>query len=310
MKNHTAGDPVKGYKWSRKSTYTVARQLKVVGIDIGPTTARRLLKAMGFSLRKNRKSIEATTGKSPDHQRRNQQFFYINKQRRQYEDKQLPVISIDTKNRELIGQFYQDGQAWGRESTQVFDHDFPSMAKGIGIPHGLYDTVRNEGFISIGVSKDTSEFAVDNLRTWWLKIGHVAYPHADEILLLADCGGSNGYRTRLWKQQLQEGFCNPLKLKVRVCHYPPGASKWNPIEHRLFSFISRNWTAQPLDSYQTMLNFIRSTSTSTGLRVNAWLNRKKYSTGIRVSHEEMKQVCISNYTANSKWNYSISPASW
>ncbi len=310
MKYHTAGDPVNGCKWSRKSTYAIAREFKHIGIDVCPTTVGRLLKAKGYSLRKNRKSIETPTGKPPDPQCRNRQFLYIAKQRRQYEVRELPVISVDTKSRELIGQFYQDGQSWGQKSIPVFDHDFPSVAKGVGIPHGIYDTLRNEGFVSVGTSKDTSEFAVDNLRAWWLKIGRHAYPHANEILLLADCGGSNGYRTRLWKQQLQEQFCNPLGLKVRVCHYPPGASKWNPIEHRLLAFISRNWAAQPLDSYQTMLNFIRTTSTNTGLRVHACLNRKKYQRGIRISDAQMQLVRITNYTANSEWNYSIAPAKW
>jgi hypothetical protein len=161
---------------------------------------------------------------------------------------------------------------------------------------------------SVGTSKDTSAFAVDSLRTWWLRIGRQAYPQANEILLLADCGGSNGYRTRLWKQQLQEQFCTPLGLTVRVCHYPPGASKWNPIEHRLFAFISRNWAAQPLDSYQTMLNFIRTTSTNTGLNVQACLNRKKYQRGIRISDAQMQIIQLTNYTSNPDWNYSIDPA--
>ena len=217
------------------------------------------------------------------------------------------MISIDTKNRELIGQFFQDGLAWGDEALDVFDHDFPSMAKGIGIPHGLYDTVRNEGFVSVGISKDTSQFAVDHLRTWWIEHGRLAYPRAEEILLLADCGGSNGYRTRLWKQQLQERFCNPFGVTARVCHYPPGASKWNPIEHRLFGPISSNWAAQPLDSHQTMLNFIRGTSTKTGLRVHASLNRRKYQRGIQISNAQMQQIHLKTYTANPLWNYSIAP---
>ncbi len=310
MKHHTAGDPVKGYKWSRKSTYTIATELKRFGVHVSPSTVGALLKADGYYLRKNRKSIEAPTGKPPDRQRRNRQFFYIAKQRRHYEARQLPVVSIDTKNRELIGQFYQHGRAWGRESINVFDHDFPSLAKGVGIPHGIYDTTRNEGFVSVGISKDTAQFAVDNLCAWWTKIGRRAHPHADEILILADCGGSNGYRTRLWKQQLQELFCNPFGITVRVCHYPPGASKWNPIEHRLFSFISRNWAAQPLDSHQTMLNFIRSTSTNTGLSVHAQLNRRKYQRGIRVSNAQFQLISIIRHTSNPDWNYSIAPSRW
>jgi len=309
-KHHTAGDPVSGCRWSLKSTYAIARELKRMLIDVSAATVGRLLKAENYSLRKNRKSLETPTGKPPDRKRRNRQFLYIAKQRCHYEQRELPVISLDTKNRELIGQFYQDGRIWSQESTPVFDHDFPSVAKGIGIPHGIYDTIRNEGFVSVGISKDTAQFAVDNLRAWWLQIGQSAYPNATEILLLADCGGSNGYRTRLWKQQLQEQFCNPLGLTVRVCHYPPGASKWNPIEHRLFGFISRNWAGVPLDSYQTMLNFIRTTSTQTGLNVHARLNRKQYQRGIQVCQEQMDRIQLTSHTANPDWNYSIAPATW
>jgi len=310
MKNNTAGNPANGCLWSRKSTYKIAGELQRLHIQVSAATVRRLLKAKKYSLRKNRKSLEAPTGKPADPLRRNRQFLYINRQRRRCEAEALPVISIDTKNRELIGQFFQQGLAWGDESIEVFDHDFPSMAKGIGIPHGLYDTVRNEGFISVGVSKDTAQFAVDHLRTWWLEYGRLAYPNAEELLLLADCGGSNGYRTRLWKQQLQERFCNPFGVTVRVCHYPPGASKWNPIEHRLFGPISSNWAAQPLESHQTMLNFIRGTSTQTGLRVEASLNRRQYQCGIQISNEQMQRIHLTAYTSNPLWNYSIAPSEW
>ena len=310
MKHNTAGDPVNGCLWSRKSTYKIAAELRLLQIKVSASTVRRLLKANGYSLRKNRKNLETPTGKPPDRESRNRQFLYIAQQRRRCEAKDIPVISLDTKNRELIGQFYQDGLSWGDESTAVYDHDFPSVAKGRGIPHGIYDTLRNEGFISVGTSKDTSQFAVDHLRAWWTQHGHDAYPDAQEVLLLADCGGSNGYRTRLWKHQLQERFCNPFGLTVRVCHYPPGASKWNPIEHRLFGFISRNWAAQPLDTYQTMLNFIRGTSTQTGLRVHASLNRKKYQRGIKISNTQMQQICLKTYTSNPLWNYSIAPRKW
>ncbi len=265
MKHETAGDPVGGCKWSRKSTYQIARQLNHLGIQVSAGTVGRLLKAQDYSLRVNRKSLESNSGKAPDPHRRDRQFHYIRRQRRTYETRDLPVISVDTKSGELIGCFFQSGQRWSSELLPVFDHDFPSQAMGVGIPYGIYDAGRNEGFVAVGTNSDTSAFAVDSIRTWWLQIGHHHYPEADEILLLADCGGSNGYRTRLWKQQLQERFCNPLGLKVRVAHYPPGASKWNPIEHRLFSFISANWAAEPLVSYQTMLNFIRTTRIEEGL---------------------------------------------
>ena len=224
MKDATAGDPVSGIKWTRKSTYRIARHLTAMGIEVSAGTVGRLLKAQGYSLRKNRKNIETPTGKAPDPQRRDRQFHYIRRQRHHYETEKLPVISIDTKSRELIGRFHQSGQRWSAESIQVFDHDFPSAAQGVGIPYGIYDTLLNQGFVSVGTSKDTSAFAVDTIRWWWVQFGRQAYPHAEEILIVADGGGSNGYRTRLWKHKLQEQFCNRVGMKVRVCHYPPGAS--------------------------------------------------------------------------------------
>ena len=310
MKDATAGDPLSGIKWSRKSTERIARHLNGMGIKVGAKTVGRLLKQQGYSLRKNRKNIETPTGKPSDPQRRDQQFHYIRRQRRAYESEGLPVISMDTKSRELIGGFHQSGQRWSAERLDVFDHDFPSAAKGVGIPHGIYDMARNEGFISVGISKDTSEFAVDSLRWWWEHAGRAAYPNADEILIVADGGGSNSYRTRLWKQQLQDRFCNPLGIKVRLCHYPPGASKWNPIEHRLFGPISTNWAAQPMQSYETMLKFIRTTQTDTGLRVHARLNRKQYQKGIKVSDAQMQKICLKRSRLNPEWNYTIAPTKW
>ena len=262
MEHETAGDPVRGCKWSRKSTSRIARQLRRLGIHVSARTVARVLKALGYSLRKNRKNLEMPTGKPPDPERRDRQFRYIRRQCREHQAHELPVISIDTKSRELIGRFHQSGQRWSTKDFEVYDHDFPSAAEGVGIPYGIYDTVRNEGFISVGTTKDTAEFAVASLRRWWTQVGRGAYPHAEEILLLADCGGSNGYRPRLWKYQLQTQFCDRFGLKVRVCHYPPGSSKWNPIEHRLFSFISANWAAEPIESYETMLKFIRTTQTA------------------------------------------------
>lgn len=308
MKHEVAGDPVSGCKWSRKSTYKIARQLNRLHIGVSPSTVGRLLKAQRFSLRKNRKNIESTSSQSTaDRQRRNRQFLYISQQRQAYEAKHLPVISIDTKSRELIGRFYQDGRRWSRELIEVLDHDFPSQAQGIGIPYGIHDTGRNQGFVCVGTSFDTSEFAVDSIRTWWRQVGAQAYPQAQEILLLADCGGSNGYRNRLWKQQLQEGLSDPFNLKVRICHYPPGASKWNPVEHRLFSFISANWAAQPLQSYETMLKFIRTTRTEQGLKVRACLNNKHYTKGIKISDAQMNQIQLKRDRVNPEWNYLILP---
>ena len=310
MKDETVGDPVSGCKYSAKSTYEIAKELNRLGIKVSATTVGRLLKDQDYSLRKNRKHLESHAGKKPDPQRRDRQFHYIRRQRRDYEARDLPIISVDTKSRELIGRFYQHGQRWSSGFIPVLDHDFPSLAKGVGIPYGIYDMLRNEGFISLGASSDTSAFAVDAIRDWWLQLGSHHYPEADEVLILSDCGGSNGYRTRLWKQQLQERFSNPLGLKVRVAHFPPGTSKWNPIEHRLFSFISANWAAVPLESYQIMLNYIRTTKTETGLRVHASFNRKKYLKGIKVSNEQMQQIQLTRYRVNPEWNYSIAPNSW
>lgn len=307
MKDEVAGDPVSGCKWSRKSTYTIAEQINRLNIQVCPSTVSRLLKAQKFSLRKNRKNIESASSKATDPQIRDQQFGYIRRQRREFERKELPVISIDTKARQLIGRFCQGGRRWGRELIEVFDHDFPSQAQGVGISYGIFDPHRNQGFVCVGTSSDTSEFAVDSIRKWWQQVGAQAYPEAEQILLLADCGGSNSYRNRLWKQQLQEGLCDRLGLKVRVSHYPPGASKWNPIEHRLFSFISGNWAAQPLESYETMLKFIRTTQTQQGLKVRACLNNKKYTKGIKVSDEQMEQIQLKHYRVNPQWNYSIEP---
>jgi len=310
MRDEVAGDPVSGLKWSRKSTYKIARQLKRMNISVCASTVARLLKAQSFSLRKNRKNIESTASQTIDPKQRDRQFRYIGKQRRAYEAQDLPVISIDTKSRELIGCFYQDGRRWSQELIEVFDHDFPSQAQGVGIPYGIYDTRGNQGFVCVGTTSDTSEFAVDSIGRWWRQVGSHAYPQAQEILLLADCGGSNGYRNRLWKLKLQENLCDRFNLKVRVCHYPPGASKWNPIEHRLFSFISGNWQAQPLENYQTMLNFIRTTQTEQGLKVRAQLNQKKYTKGIKISAEQMEAICLRRYRVNPKWNYSIVPSKW
>lgn len=307
MEYDTAGDPISGCKWTRKTTQKIAQQLKRVGIRVSANTVGRLLKKMNFSLRVNLKTLESGLRKPPDPRQRDLQFRYIARQIRSYRRKGLPIISVDTKSRELIGQFHQSGRRWCQNPIKVLDHDFPTDAQGVAIPYGIYDLGRNDGFVCVGTTRDTSEFAVDAIRTWWLKAGSKHYPDADQLLLLADCGGINGYRTRLWKSQLQDTFCNRFRLQVKVCHYPPGSSKWNPVEHRLFSFISRNWAAQPLHSYETALKFIRTTKTSEGLSVRAVLNTKKYEKGIKVSDKQMAQIALNRYTLRPNWNYSISP---
>lgn len=215
---------------------------------------------MNYSLRLNLKCLESGQSKPPVPRQRDLQFRYIRSQIRRYKTNAMPVISADTKSRELIGPFHQPGGKWSQEPIKVLDHDFPSDSNGIAIPYGIYDIIQNEGFVCVGTSRDTSEFAVDSIRTWWQNCGSRHYPDADRLLILADCGGSNGYSIRLWKQQLQICLCDRFGLQVKVCHYPPGSSKWNPIEHRMFSFISNNWAAQPLLDYETVSKFIRTTT--------------------------------------------------
>lgn len=308
MEHETAGDPVSGCKWTRKTTGKIAQQLRRAGIRVSAKTAGRLLKQMNFSLRLNLKCLESGQSKPPDPRQRDLQFRYIRGQIRGYKANVMPVISVDTKSRELIGPFHQAGRKWSQEPIQVLDHDFPSDSKGVATPYGIYDLMRNEGYVCVGTSRDTSEFAVDSIRTWWQKVGSRHYPDADRLLVLADCGGSNGYRIRLWKQRLQVALCDRFGLQVKVCHYPPGSSKWNPIEHRMFSFISNNWAAQPLLDYETVLKFIRTTKTSTGLKIRASLVNKNYHKGKKVSDQQMRHIALKHYTQRPNWNYSISPS--
>lgn len=307
MKYETAGDPVSGCKWTRKTTGKIAKQLKRVSIHVSANTVGRLLKKMSFSLRVNLKCLESGMKNPPPPRKRNQQFRYIRSQIKDFASNGLPVISVDTKSRELIGPFYHPGAIWSQTPIPVLDHDFPSDALGVAIPYGIYELCRNKGFVCVGTNRDTAEFAVDAISDWWKKIGIFHYPKADHLLILADCGGSNGYRTRLWKDRLQNAFCDRHKLCLKVCHYPPGSSKWNPIEHKMFSFISNNWAARPLADYETVLKFIRTTKTTAGLRIRAALNSKKYEKGIRISDKQMQNINLQHYTQRPDWNYSISP---
>lgn len=309
MEENTAGDPISGCKWTRKTTAKVAQQLRRAGIRVSPNTVARLLKQMDFRLRVNLKCLESGLKNPPDPRTRDLQFHYIHRQVRNYVAQDLPVISVDTKSRELIGPFHQHGRKWSRDQIRVLDHDFPSDAEGVAIPYGIYDLSRNEGFVCVGTSYDTSEFAVDSIRRWWTQLGSLRYPQADRVLILADCGGSNGYRVRLWKHQLQVAFCDRLNLRVKICHYPPGASKWNRIEHRLFSFISSNWAGEPLRDYETVLKLIRTTKTTTGLTVRATLVTKHYSKGIKITDQQMEKIVLQHHTQRPNWNYSILPSS-
>lgn len=302
MQPETAGDPVTGLKWTRKTTAKIAAQLKRVGIRVSRNTVGRLLRQMKYALRTNRKKI--TTSSSAD---RDRQFRYIHRQRTLFQKRGDPVVSVDAKKRELIGNFKNAGVKWGQSSTPVNDHDFRSDATGIGIPYGIYDTQLNRGVVIVGTSHETSAFAVSSICKWWRSEGHQRYSHSGHILILADTGGSNGSRRRAWKLELQLQLCDRLGLRVTVCHYPTGASKWNPIEHRLFSEISKNWAAEPLTSYEKTLKFISTTTTTTGLRVTAYLDTTVYPTGVKVSKKQLAQLPIQPKRLLPKWNYTIKP---
>jgi hypothetical protein len=263
---------------------------------------RRLLEELGYALHVNRKSLSGS--RSPE---RDRQFRYLQSQRQQFRRQGLPIISVDSKKKELVGPFKNGGRLWSQEALAVNDHDFPSLAKGVALPRGLYDLGANRGSVLIGTSHDTPEFAVDAIVEWWRRQGRRRYDQASELLILADSGGSNGARCRLWKYALQEKLVDRFQLGVTVCHYPTGASKWNPIEHRLFSEISKHWAGQPLTDYPTIVRLIGETKTKTGLRVHCTLSRKDYPTKIKVSDEQMGALDLLKHPILPEWNYTLLP---
>jgi len=301
--NDTAGDPMSGVKWARKTPAKIAALLRQHGIEVSANTVARLLRQMDYSLRANRKSIASNS--SPDRDRR---FRIINGLRARFRRERQPIISVDTKKRELIGNFKNDGVKWGRTPVDVLDHDFRSDSSGVAIPYGVYDVLANRGAIFIGVTHDTPSFAAHSIAQWWRLVGSPRYPGARKILILADTGGSNGSRSKVWKTEIQTRLANQFQLQVTIAHYPTGASKWNPIEHRLFSEISKNWAAEPLTSYRKILGFIRSTVTAAGLSVSAFLNRRSYPTGVSADPDAVRQLRIKRGRVLPKWNYTISPA--
>ena len=289
-------------KWTHKTPLKISRLLRRAGITIGARTIGRLLKKLRYSLHVNCKQI--STRSSPQ---RNQQYQYIQKTWRTFERESFPIISVDAKKKEMLRNFKNNGRVWGYSPIYVNDHDFRRDAVGMAIPYGVYDVRSNQGHVFIGTSHDTSDFATQALAEWWKQEGRSLYPNAKRLLILADAGGSNAPRTRAWKRGIHTKLASPFGLKVTVCHYPPGASKWNPIEHRLFSEVSKNWAGQPLDSYETMLNYIRATTTKTGLLVKASLINGEYPTGVKISDSQMKQVKLRNHKILPIWNYTISP---
>lgn len=302
MEEDTAGNPMSEQKWSRKDTRSISREMSARGVRLCPNTAGKLLKHCNYSLRVNRKSIAET-----QHPDRDRQFQLIANSRKRFEDAGHPILSLDTKRKELIGNFKNPGKAWKKKPEQVNDHDFRSQASALVSPYGLYDPVRNRGTIVIGTSADTPEFAVDCLDRWIREFGWTTYPGMKEILLLCDSGGSNGCRPRLWKYSLYQNIARTYGLTITVCHYPSGASKWNPIEHRLFSFISLEWAGHPLRSLQVMMSYIEGTTTKTGLQVKVFLNEREYAKGKTVPDDLFKRIPLSRHSELPAWNYTIRP---
>lgn len=302
MDHDTAGDPCGAVKWVRCTTARLSESLRNFNIDVCPRTVARLLRKMKYSLRVNHKMLCAV-----NHPQRNLQFERISALRSRGRLENIPVISIDTKKKELIGRFKNHGTRWGRYPECVNDHDFRSLAEGIAIPYGIYDLRSNTGIVFVGTSSDTPQFAADCVAAWWCDHGRLIYPHTRELFILADSGGSNGCRPRAWKSSLQNSLCDPYGITVTVAHYPNGASKWNPIEHRLFSEISKNWSGVPLVDLETILGYINSTTTSTGLRVTAHLVEKQYEKGVRISESEMESLNIITDNEIPRWNYTIKP---
>jgi len=297
------GDPESPLRWTAKSTRDLADELTAQGHRVGADTVGDLLRGEGFSLQGNAKTIEGA-----QHPDRDAQFRYINEQVKGHHGSADPVISVDTKKKELVGPFAAAGQAWRPrgEPAQVRTHDFPDPALGKAIPYGIYDLAANTGWVNVGTDHDTAAFAVESIRRWWAGAGQAAYPQAGRLLVTADAGGSNSYRTRAWKAELA-AFALQAGLAVTVCHFPPGTSKWNKIEHRLFSCITHNWRGRPLTSHQVIVNTIAATTTRAGLRVHAELDTGHYDTGVQVSAQQMACLPLDRHRWHGDWNYTLRP---
>lgn len=299
------GDPMSLVKWTTKSMAHLKQGLQALGHHVGESTIRRVLQTLGYSLRSNKKNIEGAS-----HPDRDGQFVHIKAQCQVFEEQGNPIISVDCKKKELLGNFKNQGREWQArgEDTVVNVYDFLSLADGKAIPYGIYDLVHNRGFVNVGIDHDTAEFAVESIRRWWQQSGNELYPGKSHVLLTADGGGSNGARNRLWKKKLQE-LANEEQLTITVAHYPPATSKWNKIEHRLFSFISLNWRAKPLTSLEVVLELISHTSTQQGLTVTALKDGNLYPTGLKVSDEELAALNLVPDAFHGEWNYTIRPQS-
>jgi len=302
LQDDTAGDPMGKQRWIRSSTANLSKRLKALGYGACPGTVDRLLKQMGYSMKTNRK--RQVRNNSPG---RDEQFKYIASQRHAFIEAGLPIISVDAKKKELIGNFSNKGKTWRKEAEVVNQSDYPSEALCRATPYGIYDVANNTGYVSVGTSNNTPEFAVEAIFRWWKCKGSAVYRGKKQLCILADGGGSNGWRSRAWKKNLQEKIGDELGLTVTVCHYPTGCAKWNPVDHRLFSYISLNWAGRPLRTLDIMLGYIRGTTTEGGLTVEAHADEGVYEKGKRVTDGEMAQLNILHHTQLPDWNYTIGP---
>ncbi len=299
----TRGNPMNPLLWTSKSTEHLAEALQQIGHKVSGRTVARMLTAQGYSLQANRKTKE-----SEIHPDRDGQFAHINEQAKAFQSDGQPVISVDTKKKELIGEYKNGGQEWQPKGKpeHVSDHDFPDPEVSKAVPYGIYDVGANQGWVTVGTDHDTPEFAVNAIRTWWMQMGHPMYPAATHLLVTADCGGSNGYRARAWKLNLQK-LADETGLTIAVCHFPPGTSKWNKIEHRMFCHITQNWRGRPLVSLEAVVSLIGAVTTRKGLRIRATLDSAKYDLGKKVTDKELAEVRLQKSDFQGAWNYSISP---
>jgi len=299
----TRGDPMSPLRWTCKSRANLAAAMTKDGWVVSSTTVGRLLHELGYSLKSVRKSTEGAS-----HPDRNEQFEHINATAEAFLQRGSPVISVDTKKKELVGDFKNAGKEWQPQGQpeKVLVHDFPTDASGKAVPYGIYDMARNEAYVSVGTDHDTPAFAVASIRRWWMTMGRRAYPDAEELLITADAGGSNGYRTRAWKLQLQV-LADELGFPISVSHFPPGTSKWNKIEHRLFCHITQNWRGKPLRTFEAVVELIGNTRTSTGLKVKAKLDTKAYPTGVVVTKSQMTALDLRRHEFHGEWNYKLVP---
>jgi hypothetical protein len=299
----TRGDPMSPLRWTCKSAAKLADELRADGHSVSERSINRLLHALGYSLQSNRKTIEGD-----DHPDRDAQFLHINRRAHAFQRRGQPVISVDTKKKELVGRFRNGGREWSpRGQPELVDvYDFAHKGLGKTVPYGVYDEANNTGWVSVGVDHDTAEFAVESIRRWWRQMGSESYPRAKRLLITADGGGSNGSRNRLWKVELQK-LADEIELDISVCHFPPGTSKWNKIEHRMFCHIMENWRGRPLVSRAVVVNLIGHTRTKTGLDIRSELDENSYPRGRKITDDQMEALKIKRDKFHGEWNYTLSP---